>query len=124
MKLLIDEMYPPTLAAAVRKIGHDVTSILDNPATRGLSDDAVYAFAVSQRRSLVTENAADFLAVLRQEVSAGRAAASLIVTTNRAFPRHSNAFIGRLARAVARFCDSHPDDDQQAGAVHWLHPLA
>lgn len=122
MKLLIDEMYPPTLADALRRSGHDAISIREGTATRGLSDDEVYAWATSQCRAVVTENAADFLAILRQQVSAGRSAASLIVTSNHAFPRHSRAFIGRAARALGRFCDAHPDDDQQAGAVHWLQP--
>jgi hypothetical protein len=119
---LIDEMYPPTVAEAVRKAGHDVTSILENPSTRGISDDAVYALAVSQNRAVVTENAADFLTILRQEVAAGKAAASLVVTTNRAFLRHSRAFIGRTARVLAQFCESQPHDDEQSGAVYWLQP--
>ena len=95
MKLLIDEMYPAALAQILRDDGHDAVSILEDPETRGLSDDAVYALAVSARRAVVTENAADFLAILRQHVASGKAAASLIVKSNRAFPRHSKAFIGR-----------------------------
>lgn len=123
MKLLIDEMYPAALAQILRDDGHDAVSILEDPERRGLSDDAVYALAVSARRAVVTENAADFLAILRQHVASGKAAASLIVKSNRAFPRHSKAFIGRAGRALAAFCHAHPNPDQQAGAVHWLQPL-
>lgn len=122
MRLLIDEMYSPVIAERLRDAGHDAVSVLELPDLVGQDDAQVCAFGVSSRRAVVTENAADFLTLVRQRSEIGHAAPSLVITSNRAFPRHVQAFVGRAIRALAAFCDGHPEDDPQAGAVHWLRP--
>ncbi|MHB2022666.1 MAG: DUF5615 family PIN-like protein [Mycobacteriales bacterium] len=122
MKLLIDEMYPPIVAAQLRRAGHDVMSIAEDPELAGLEDTAVRNLAVATQRAVVTENAADFLPILRERSVAGLPVPTLIATSNRSFPRHVRSFVGRAVRALGSFCDAHTDDDPQAGAVHWLRP--
>ena len=58
MKLLLDEMYPATLAEQLRARGHDVVSIHDPDYRRleGAPDAEVFAAAVAETRVLVTEN--------------------------------------------------------------------
>lgn len=90
---------------------------------RGLDYSAVRGLALSAGRAVVTENAADFLGVLRYRVAAGQPAPTLIVTSNRTFPRHSGAFIGQAVRSLCAFCDNHMGADAAAGAVHWLQPI-
>lgn len=122
MKLLIDEMYPPVVAHRLREAGHDALSVLDDPAMRGLDDGSVCDLAVTTGRAVVTENAADFLSVARQLIAMDWPAPALIITSNRTFPRHPRSFIGKTVRALAGFCESHPDDDPQVGTAHWLRP--
>jgi predicted nuclease of predicted toxin-antitoxin system len=124
LKLLVDEMYPPVIAGRLRATGHDAVSAIEQAGLVGADDLQVWRFAVEHRRAIVTENAADFLAISKQACSIGDAASSLVITSNRSFPRHPRSFVGRAVRALAAFCDEHPDDDQQAGAVYWLRPLA
>ena len=38
MRLLLDELFPPEIARALRQQGHDVRAIQEEPAQRGLSD--------------------------------------------------------------------------------------
>lgn len=78
---------------------------------------------MSSRRAIVTENAADFLAIAKQRSAVGDVAPSLLITSNRAFPRHTPSFIGPAIRALAVFADERSDEDIQAGAVHWLPPI-
>lgn len=117
MKLLIDEMYPPVIAERLRDAGHDAVSVIELPDLVGQDDAQICEFAVSTVRSVVTENAADFLMLVKQRSAVGQAAPSLVMTSNRAFPRHSRSFVGRAMRALAAFCDENPEDDPQAGAV-------
>ena len=123
MKLLIDEMYPPVIAERLRDAGHDAVSVIELPDLIGQDDAQICEFAVSTVRSVVTENAADFLMLVKQRSAVGQAAPSLVMTSNRGFPRHSRSFVGRAMRALAAFCDEHAEDDPQAGAVHWLRPI-
>lgn len=122
MKLLVDEMYPPVISERLRMAGHDVVSVLEQAELIGRNDLEIWRFAAAHRRGIVTENAADFLAISKRAGAAGEVSPSLIVTSNHAFPRHPRSFIGRATRALAAFCDAHSDDDTQAGVVHWLRP--
>lgn len=117
-------MYPPVLAERLRHAGVDAVSVLEQAELVGADDGVVSEFAAATRRAVVTENAADFLAITRQRAAFGDVTPTLVVTSNRAFPRHQPAFIGRALRALTAFCDEHPNDDPQAGAVHWLRPIS
>ena len=124
MKLLLDEMYPPVIAERLRQAGHDAVSVIEVADLIGQDDAQVYEFAVSSVRSVVSENAADFLVLAKQRSALGQGAPSLVITSNRSFPRHVPSFVGRAIRALAALCESHPEDDPQAGAVHWLRSIA
>lgn len=118
--MLIDEMYPPVIAERLREAGHDAVSVIELPNLIGQDDAPIYESGVSDVRAVVTENASDFLVLAKRSGAVGQAAPSLVITSNRSFPRHSRSFVGRAVRALAAFCDEHPEDDPQAGAVHWL----
>jgi hypothetical protein len=90
----------------------------------GLDDAALCDVAVSSRRAVVTENAADFLHIVKQRAAAGEPVPTLVITSNSSLPRHSRSFLGRAVRALGLFCDAHVDDDPLAGAVYWLRPIA
>ena len=59
--LLLDEMYPPSLAEKLRAQGHDVVAALTvEVGLASRSDDDVLAWAARNRRCVVTENIRDF----------------------------------------------------------------
>ena len=96
-RLLLDEMYPPALAASLRDRGHDVLAVAGLPELAGSPDDIVLNAAAGGGRCLVTENVRDF-AVLARQMSHG---GLLFVNADR-WPRTPGA-LKRLADALSRF---------------------
>lgn len=110
MKLLIDEMYPATVAEQLRARNHDVASIHD-PDFRhleGTPDEEVFTAAIAARRVLVTENVSDFRRLESEALIRGESIPGLIFTTNRQFPRGHPATIGQLVAALAELLDQPP----------------
>ena len=63
MKLLLDEMFPPSIAEGLRRKGREVVAVQETPAPRGLSDPQLFVTAQLEHRVLVTENISDFVQV-------------------------------------------------------------
>ena len=102
MRLLLDEMYPPAVAAQLRARGHDVVSVHDPDHRRleGAPDPEVFAAAAAQERALVTENVPDFRRLEQDALARGQPHALLVFTTNRQFPRGEPGTTGRLVQAL------------------------
>jgi predicted nuclease of predicted toxin-antitoxin system len=102
MKLLLDEMYAPSVAEQLRARGHDVASLhdADHRALEGASDEDVWAVAIAGDRALVTENVRDFRRIEADALTRGEPIAGLILTTNRQFPRGDPSTTGSLVLAL------------------------
>jgi predicted nuclease of predicted toxin-antitoxin system len=102
MKLLLDEMYAPTVAEQLRRRGHDVASVHD-PGYRtleGAPDEEIWRTAISTDRALVSENVRDFRRIEADALARGQPATRLIFTTDRRFPRGDPGTLGRLVLAL------------------------
>lgn len=71
VRLLLDEMYPPTLADALRDKGHDVIAVAASAELAGSDDAAIMDVATGDGRCLVTENVRDFAVLVRHTSHAG-----------------------------------------------------
>jgi predicted nuclease of predicted toxin-antitoxin system len=102
VKLLLDEMYAPVVAEQLRARGHDVVSVHDLEYRRleGAPDEEIFAAALAEKRMLVTENVPDFRRLEAHALARGEAAATLVFTSNRQFPRGESGTIGRLVEAL------------------------
>jgi predicted nuclease of predicted toxin-antitoxin system len=102
MRLLLDEMYAPSVAEQLRARGHDVASVHDPQyrALEGVPDEAVWATAIADDRALLSENVRDFRRIEADALARGEPAARLILTTDRQFPRGDPATIGSLVLAL------------------------
>lgn len=110
MKLLLDEMYPATVAEQLRSRDHDVVSVHD-PTFRhleGAPDEDVFAAAAAEGRVLVTENVPDFRRLEAEALARGESTPGLVFTTNQQFPRGHPGTIGRLIRALAALLAEQP----------------
>jgi hypothetical protein len=112
--LLLDEMYPPTLARRLRDLGHDVLAALDvevDLASR--SDEDVLAWAARNNRCVVTENVSDLARLAATH-------AGIIFVSARRFPRTASG-ITRLNEALDALISSKqlPGKD----GVIWLAPV-
>jgi predicted nuclease of predicted toxin-antitoxin system len=111
MKILLDEMYTPTIAEQLRARGHDAASIHDPEyqMLEGEPDDDVWAAAIAHNRALVSENVQDFRRIEANALANTQPVASLIFTTDRQFPRGNPATLGRLVSALDALLAANPD---------------
>lgn len=86
-RLLLDEMFSPALAEALRDLGYDVVAVVERPDLRAISDDKVFAAASADGRWLVTENVKDFRPILLRAVQEGTATTGILFTSSRTFAR-------------------------------------
>ncbi len=116
VRLLLDEMFSPTIAEELRRRGHDVLALVADAELRALSDPEVYTWAGEQRRRVVTENVKDFRTLVASSAGPG-----VLFTSSGSFPR-SRRDLGPLVRALDRWLvgaatTSRPLED-------WLLPVA
>lgn len=116
MKLLLDEMWSPVLARALRERGHDVVAVAERPELRGRSDEVIFEEAYVRGRVIVTENVLDYRPLAAAAARAGRTNPGLILTSNRAFPRASRRTVGRLVLAL----DTLLSTGEAVAGEHWL----
>lgn len=100
MKLLLDEMWPPSVAEALRQRGRDAEAVAARPDLRGASDERLFAVGLAEGRAIVTENVKDFRTLATTAIRAGRDHPPLILTSSRAWPRANPGTIGRLIKAL------------------------
>lgn len=115
MRLLIDEMFGERLGDLLEERGHDVVHVR-SVGLGGAPDDVVLARAIEEKRTLVTENAADFLPLLDQRQSAGLPMTPVLVALS-ANRGTGGALHARLADAIDRWATETPDPYAHA---HWL----
>ena len=116
MKLLLDEMWSPAIAAALRERGHDVVAVAERADLRGTPDDVIFSEALADGRAIVTENIVDYRPLASEALRAGRAAPTLVFTSNRAYPRASRRTAGRMVMAL----DALLAERDALEGEHWL----
>lgn len=121
MKLLLDEMYPYSIAEQLRVHGHDAVAVGERAALRGAPDRAVFAVAQSEGRALVTDNRSDYQPLEAEWRARGESHHCLILTSNRRFPRGRQRTVGRLVRALHRFLSAEATAYADSPSfTHWL----
>ena len=93
-RLLLDEMYPPALAAMLGEKGHDAVAIAACAGLAGSDDATVLDAARDEERCLVTENVRDFAVLVRQSSHHG-----VLLVHARRWPRTPSG-LRRLADAL------------------------
>jgi hypothetical protein len=97
--LLLDEMFSDAIAQQLRAKGHDVISVVADPAMLGLPDEQVLAYATTQGRALVTANVKDLVPLDGRHRAAGQSHAGLILVSTKTFPQN-RAFIAAITTAL------------------------
>jgi predicted nuclease of predicted toxin-antitoxin system len=107
VRLLLDEMFPPAVAAERRALGHDVIAVAERPDLRSKSDAEIFAWASGEKRWVLTENVKDFRPIMLQALQAGAPSCGLLFTSIRAFPR-SRKNPSPLIRALDTWLNAGP----------------
>jgi predicted nuclease of predicted toxin-antitoxin system len=118
VRLLLDEMFPPSIAVSLRRKGLDVVAIQERPSLRGLPDPQVFVAAQLEQRCLVTENVSDFVRVeAAWRCEQAEPHHGLILVAPGAFPRHRPRTVGMLIEGLARLAEAGRPGP---GLVAWL----
>ena len=107
MKLLLDEMHAPTVAALLRDWGHDAIAVKERPDLVGVPDEDLLQAATADGRAVVTENIKHFALLHRHILAAGQRHSGLIFTYARRFPRSVGNHGRVLADALAALLSEH-----------------
>ena len=116
MKLLLDEMWAPAIAQALRDRGHEVVAVAERLDLRGLPDEAIFDAALAEGWVIVTENVVDYRPLAADAMRAGRPHPGLIFTSNRAYPRANRRTAGRLVAALDHLLSTREAIETE----HWL----
>jgi uncharacterized protein with PIN domain len=113
VRLLLDHhLSARNVAEPLRRAGHDVRALSEEPAAQGLPDEQVLELAATERRILVTRNGRHFQPLLRERAEAGRphAGAILIWTLD-------HAEFGAIVAGIQRLFELYPGEADWADLV-------
>ena len=115
MRWLLDEMMPWATTGALNAVGHDGVSVLD-AGLAGAKDIDVFEFAVAEERVMVTENFADYAAIVEQRLSRDQPCVPVVFVRKETLPRR-----GALAAHLARRHDAWAASNiEPYVGPHWL----
>ena len=118
VKLLLDEMLSPVIAARLRERGHDVEAITGSEHA-GLSDSDVMNLARSERRALVTSNLVDFRPLHHEAITPGGPGHFGMVFMSSTY-RRTKADTGRIVKALEDKLREFPGERDLANGEAWL----
>jgi predicted nuclease of predicted toxin-antitoxin system len=108
LKLLLDEMYPPALAEALR--ADDIPAVtLTELGLAGSADADVFAAAIADGYTLLTENVADFTSIPGEHLAAGGHHPGVLIALSSRFSRRP-ARIATIAVAISAIADQSLGD--------------
>ena len=108
MRILVDEMYPASVAEALRAINIEATTVA---ALRlaGASDAEVFGAAVAGGYAVLTENVGDFARIAAEHSTAGGHHPGLLIALSSRFSRRP-AGIQPLIAAIRVVADEEIED--------------
>ncbi|MGH9303183.1 MAG: DUF5615 family PIN-like protein [Acidimicrobiales bacterium] len=108
MKLLLDEMYPPALARALRAGGIEAPTVVER-GLAGRSDPDLLAPAAEDGYVLLTENVSDFARIAVGRLTAGGHHPGVVIALSSRFSRRTTG-IPKIAAAVRALADEELED--------------
>jgi Domain of unknown function (DUF5615) len=102
--LLLDEMFSNTIAQQLGAKGHDVLTVVADPALTALPDDQVLAQAAAAGRPLVTANIKDFMPLDAEYRAAGHEHAGIILVSTKTFPQ-DRTFTAAITSSLSNLLD-------------------
>jgi predicted nuclease of predicted toxin-antitoxin system len=116
VRLLLDEMWPPSVAEQLRGRGHDVVAVAERPELRTQPDEVIFAAAQGEERAIVTEDPG-FRRLAAETLRSARPHPGLILTSDRSYARSDPRTYGRLVSALHALLVSEVDLRDRE---HWL----
>ena len=118
MKLLLDEMFSPLVAAELRARGHDAVAIKERDEWQSLADPEVVALARTERRAVVTANLRDFRPLHAELVVSGGEGHAGMVFVPASF-RLTRDATGRIVDVLEALLAEYPADGDFVSGEAW-----
>jgi hypothetical protein len=119
LKLLLDEVFSPLVAAELRARSHDAVAIKEREEWQSLSDPEVVALALTEQRAVVTANLRDFRPLHAGLVVAGGEGHSGMVFVPTTF-RLTRAATSQIVAALEARLAEYPGDAGLANGETWI----
>lgn len=119
MRLVLDEHLDRAIAVELRRRGHDVVAVTEDPELTGLEDHELLAWAAEAGRVLVTYDAADFKPLSEGRQVQGDPVAGVIFLSSKRYPQGDRSR-GALIRDLAAALGAHPGQGALTGLWRWL----
>jgi hypothetical protein len=117
VRLVLDEHLDDAVAVELRRRGHDVVAVTEDPSLRGLADDDLLAWAADVGRVVVTYNARHFKPLSEGRQVRGEPFAGLIFLSTNRYPQGQR---GALIRDLASVMETYPSPQAFKGLWRWL----
>lgn len=108
MKLLLDEMYPPALAEALRAGGIEASTVAER-GLAGRSDPELLATAAAEGYVLLSENVSDFARIAAERLTAGEHHPGVLIALSSRFSRRPGG-IPKIAAAIRSLAEDELED--------------
>lgn len=119
MKLLLDEMLSPLIAAELRARGHDAIAVKECDEWQSLSDPEIVVLARTERRAGVTANIRGFRPLHVELVAAGGDGHAGMIFVPASF-RLTRSQIGLIVAALEVRISEYPGELDLANGETWL----
>jgi len=119
VKLLLDEMYAPAIARALRERGHDVISARERPELVEATDAELFERMTVEGRAIVTNDPAGLLPLVVAAAREDRHHPGLWLTSDRSLPRNRQS-LGRIVDVLDRLLRQRTGEAADQDRVRWL----
>jgi len=121
LKLLLDEMYAPDIAEALRERGRDVASASERDDLRSAADAVIFEAMQAEGRVIVTNNVRDFVPLAQQALQSDSTFYGIVFTSDKSLPR-SKAKIGTFVSLLGALMAAHAAEEGLPAKIAWLTP--
>jgi len=119
VRLVLDEQIDPAIAAELRRRGHDVVAVKEDPALIGMADPDLVAWALGAGRAIVTYNVRHFVPLVSERQAAGELSPGLVLLSPKRYPPGQRSR-GAVIRDLARLLEGQATRDALSGRTIWL----
>jgi hypothetical protein len=119
LRLLLDEMYPSSIAEGLRGRHHDVHAVVDRTELRNVPDPELFAVAQAESRAVVTENVVDFIEIADERDARRAPHYGIVLVPAAPYPRGNPRTIGAMVTALDALLGRYTSDEPTSLRV-WL----
>ena len=119
MKLLVDEMYDPEIAEALRAFGHDVVHASERAELKSAGDETVFSVAQKEQRVIFTNNVRDFIPIVNRALQGAASFHGIVFSNDKSLPR-TKSNTGTITTLLHALLTQHGEDETLPTGVQWL----